>query len=267
VLIYGALSEVVHHDGRAFIGPLSEQMAQDSRLSGAEEPGDYMYGNRVRHGSGLTCGPMTRWFITGTDTGVGKTVVTACLAEAAQGDVRAVKPVESGIPAGQRFGEDARLLGEAAGHPPLCAEGFEAPVSPHRAAKREGRDVDLTQLSRWIQNIHADTVLVEGAGGWRVPWVQELCGATDGRVLVVAANRLGVINHTRLTVEAILNDGFDLAAVILNGCGQPADASSATNLEDLSELLSVPVVPLGLVEPENAASRARCGRDLWRALS
>jgi len=210
---------------------------------------------------------MTRWFITGTDTGVGKTVVTACLAQAAAGSVRAVKPIESGVPAGQEYGEDARRLGEAAGHPPLTAMHFTAPVSPHRAAMLEDRAVDLAAVSSWLSQIQADTVLVEGIGGWRVPWVRELCQATCGRVLVVAANRLGVLNHTLLTVEAIAHDGFEVAAVILNPCGQPPDASSSTNLDDLADLLDVPVLDLGRVEPVDSTSRARCGRQLWAALS
>ena len=267
MFVYRALSEVVHHDSRALLGSLLDEVTQYGRFSGAEKPGDHMYGNPALHPCGLTCDPMTRWFITGTDTGVGKTVVTACLAEAASGTVRALKPIESGIVAGQTYGDDAKLLGTAAGHPPMCALGLTAAVSPHRAAKLEGRPVDIGEISRWIAQVHGDTVLVEGAGGWRVPWVQDLCRATAGRVLVVAANRLGVINHTRLTVEAISRDGFDVAAVILNACGKPVDASTATNLEDLTDLLSVPVIPLGLVEPDNATSRARCGGDLWRALS
>jgi len=210
---------------------------------------------------------MTRWFITGTDTGVGKTVVTTCLAQAAAGEVRAIKPVESGVPAGAAHGEDTTRLAEAAGHPPLNALRFEAPLSPHRAARIEGHTVDLSAVASWIRQVRGDVVLVEGAGGWRVPWMRALCEATEGPVLVVAANRLGVLNHTLLTVESILGDGFDVAGVVLNSCGLEPDSSAKTNLEDLRELLEVPVVELGSVETEDQVSRARCGRELWRALS
>ncbi len=210
---------------------------------------------------------MKRWFITGTDTGVGKTVVTACLAQAATGEVCAVKPIESGVPKSRSYGDDAALLGRAAGHSPLTRQTFEAPVSPHRAAKLEGRHVDLSAISRWIAALVGDTVLVEGAGGWRVPWVLELCRATRGRVLVVAANRLGVLNHTALTVEAIQGDGFEVAAVILNSGLGTDDASAASNLADLTEILDVPVIDIGEIDPSDEDSRARCGRELWNRLS
>jgi len=210
---------------------------------------------------------MERWFITGTDTGVGKTVVTACLAAAAPGSVCAVKPIESGVPRGRPHGPDAVSIANAAGHTPLTKEIFEAPLSPHRAARMEGRQVDLREVSRWLAALTADTVLVEGAGGWRVPWMMELCRATRGRVIVVAANRLGVLNHTVLTVEAISRDGFDVAAVVLNNGVSEADPSRDSNREDLLEILDVPVLLLGAVDPSDEASLARCGRDLWAGLS
>src|SRR5687768_2946774 len=99
-----------------------------------------------------------RLFVTGTDTGVGKTVVTACLAAAARrrGSVVACKPVASGVPPGQA-GEDAELLGRCAGHPPLVLAAFEAPLSPHRAAMLEGRQVGDDVLER-IRALQADTV-------------------------------------------------------------------------------------------------------------
>ena len=210
---------------------------------------------------------MKRWFITGTDTGVGKSVVTACLAAGATGSVCAVKPIESGVPAGQRYGNDALLISGAAGHPPLTKEVFHAPLSPHRAAKLEGRTVNLREVSRWLAAVNADTVLVEGAGGWRVPWMVELCRATRGPVIVVAANRLGVLNHTLLTVEAIQRDGFTVAAVVLNSGACEVDASHLSNRDDLVDLVDVPILDLGRIDPADAASRARRGQELWRGLS
>src|SRR5262245_23087922 len=140
-----------------------------------------------------------RWFVTGTDTDVGKTVVTACLAEAARdrGSVVAAKPVASGVAPGTA-GDDASLIGAAAGHAPICFAAFAAPLSPHRAAALEGRAPPASLLDD-VRALAADTVLVEGVGGWRVPlgggwWNEDVARAADARVIVVAADRLGVLN-------------------------------------------------------------------------
>lgn len=210
-----------------------------------------------------------RLFVTGTDTGVGKTAVTACLARAARawGTVSAVKPVASGRAADGTC-EDAVALGEAAGHAPTVFAAFDAPLSPHRAAALEGREVGDEVLAA-IAGVQADTVLVEGVGGWRVPLrtgarplgVVDLARATGGRVLVVAADRLGTLNHTLLTVDAVRRDGFIVAGVVLNRGAAPADASRATNLDDLVELLDVPVAVL---EPLAAGVPLdRAGAALW----
>ena len=213
-----------------------------------------------------------RLFVTGTDTGVGKSVVTACLAEAARarGTVVACKPVASGVDDGA--GEDATLLGEAAGHPPLVYATFRAPVSPHRASREEGRVVPVSILGE-IRRLQADTVLVEGVGGWRVPicletglWVEHLARATGGPVVVVAADRLGVLNHALLTVEAVRADGLEVAAVVLNGGAAPADASRASNRSDLAELLGLPVLAVPTIDPRDRAARAAVGADLLSAI-
>jgi dethiobiotin synthetase len=213
-----------------------------------------------------------RLFVTGTDTEVGKSVVTACLAASARGrgTVRAVKPVASGVPARER-GEDATLLGFAAGHAPIVWGTWQTPVSPHRAAMLEGLPVPHDLLDR-IRGVRADTVLVEGVGGWRVPlclepalWVSDLARATAGPVLVVAANRLGVLNHTLLTVEAVRAEGLQVAAVVLNE-GAPAasdDRSRAWNHADLQALLDVPVHRIPRVDPGDAGSLRRAGDALW----
>ncbi len=199
---------------------------------------------------------MTRLFITGTDTDVGKTVVTACLAACARrvGPTVAAKPVASGVPAG-RSGEDAERLAAAAGHEPRVHSTFVAPVSPHRAARAEGRAVGRGILD-WVRDLSAPNVLVEGAGGWRVPiggglWMRDLAAATGGPVVIVALDRLGVLNHTLLTVEAVRADGLTVAGVVLNrgAIPRPDDASIATNADDLRELLDVPLAVVGAVGP------------------
>jgi dethiobiotin synthetase len=221
---------------------------------------------------------MRTWVITGTDTSVGKSLVTACLAEAARrtgASVRAVKPIASGVTAGTP-GDDATLLGLAGGHPPLAYAAFAAPLSPHRAAELEGRAVSPDALLAWLEAIPADVLLVEGAGGWRVPWHVRSDGSTwelsdlsrhlRASVLVVAADRLGVLNHTRLTVDAIVASGHDVVGVVLNR-GVPSDsASRATNEGDLRRLLAVPIATMAAIDPDDPDARADAGAALWSVL-
>ncbi len=213
-----------------------------------------------------------RWFVTGTDTEVGKTLTTACLARAARsrGAVVACKPVASGAAPGTA-GEDAERIAAAAGHDPLCFAAFATPVSPHRAAAAEGRELPPDLLDR-VRALDADTVLVEGVGGFLVPlggglWVQDLCEATGGPVVVVAADRLGTLNHTLLTLAAVRAAGFDPAVVALSRHpGWQDDPSTRTNLDDLRALAGVPVVPVPTLDPADEAAQERVGHELWRAI-
>jgi dethiobiotin synthetase len=216
-----------------------------------------------------------RWFVTGTDTDVGKTVATACLAAGAgtRGSVIAAKAVASGAAPGTA-GEDAMLLGAAAGHPALVFATWEAAISPHRAAERESRPLDVPELERWASALSADTVLLEGAGGWRVPLapgfdVADLARGFGAPVIVVAADRLGVLNHTRLTVEAIARDGLAIAGIVLVRRRSIADRdpSIRSNEEDLRQLLGVPVAVLGEVDPWSRSQRIAVGLALWRDLT
>ena len=191
---------------------------------------------------------MTGLFITGTDTEVGKTVITAALAAglAARGHaVRAIKPLASG---GEAPGEDATFLGEAAGHPPLVYRCFETPASPDRAAKEAGESVSWDALLAWIRGqATAHTTLVEGVGGWEVPLLpgkraSDLAVALDLPVLVVAANRLGVINHTLLTVAAVQARGLRVVGVVLNDMSGAHPDLARWNRDDLRGELDVPVL-------------------------
>lgn len=214
-----------------------------------------------------------RWFITGTDTEVGKSVATACLAAAAatRMSVIAAKPVASGVEPGTK-GEDAELLGFGAGHPPKVFATFEAPVSPHRAAAIEARTIQSGPMRDWIEGHAADCVLIEGVGGWRVPVgddveVTDLAAFTRGRVVVVAADRLGVINHARLTVEAAQSDGHDVIGIILNRGMGDAGKSGESNLHDLQTFIGLPVAVLAHVSLTDRAALARAGQALWRVLN
>jgi dethiobiotin synthetase len=217
--------------------------------------------------------------ITGTDTEIGKSLTTACLAAAARSrgrEVLALKPLASGIEPGTP-GEDATRIARAAGHAPLVHATYALPISPHRAQLREGRSLDPDRLWAWLDGHRAELVLVEGAGGWRVPlgvgpdgsWfeVVDLARRVGGPVVVVAADRLGVLNHTRLTVEAIRRDGLTVAGVVLNRLpGGGDDASRASNLEDLRALLDVPIATLPALDPDDHEALARAGAPVLDAL-
>ncbi|MEC7949493.1 MAG: dethiobiotin synthase [Myxococcota bacterium] len=191
-------------------------------------------------------------FVTGTDTEVGKSVVTASLAAglvAAGLRVRAVKPLASG---GTAPGEDAMLLGRAAGHPPLVHACFEAPVAPPRAARQEGRRIDPATVLSWtVAQRRADhAFLVEGVGGWRAPladnWeVRDLATELGLPVVVVAANRLGVLNHAALTVDAVRGCGLRVLGVVLNDAFDCPPELAAWNRDDLrTQLPGTPIIAL-----------------------
>lgn len=178
---------------------------------------------------------MNGYFVTGTDTDVGKTYVTCALARraAAHGHkVFAFKPIESGCaagPDGELIGADQDLLVAAAGG---WQQGryqglyrFPLPAAPRVAAEAAQATIDLALV---IQTAHTGAVqhqatftLVEGAGGWRVPISSDADMSTLARdlglpVVIVARAGLGTINHTLLTIEAIQRDGVALAGVVLS---------------------------------------------------
>ena len=172
------------------------------------------------------------FFMTGTGTGVGKTFVSALLAKQARAAghrVFAFKPIETGcrIVDGTLVGEDQELLARVAGDwqqgELRSLYGFVRPVAPLVAARAEDRAVDLEQIERVFARGAADSdlVVVEGAGGWRVPITESAdMGSLAKRlglpVIVVGTAGLGTINHALLTVEAVEHDGCRAALVVLS---------------------------------------------------
>lgn len=191
-----------------------------------------------------------RAFLTGTDTGVGKTFATALLTRALRRaglDTVALKPLCSGDRA------DAEILRAAGGGELTLDEvnplWFSTPAAPLVAARAECREVSIPALASWFRKVSAGrkSVLVEGAGGWLAPvaegaCVADLCAALALPVLVVAANRLGCVNHTLLTIECIRSRGLDCAGILLNTIQTSPDASAQTNRALLEEFSDVPVL-------------------------
>ncbi|RME35515.1 MAG: dethiobiotin synthase [Gammaproteobacteria bacterium] len=166
-------------------------------------------------------------FVTGTDTGVGKTLISVALVEALAATGLAVvgmKPVASGCErVGGRLRNADALALQRASSVPLPYEmvnpfAFEPPVSPDEAARRSGRSIDLGHLLEVRDALaeQAGFLVIEGIGGWKVPFdrvhdVAELARRLDYPVLLVVGLRLGCINHARLTVESIRSSGVSLA--------------------------------------------------------
>jgi dethiobiotin synthetase len=194
-------------------------------------------------------------FVTGTDTGVGKTVVTAALVHALRARgvyAGVVKPVQTGNLAADPDGDAALLVslgGLDAAPEDINAYAFAPPLAPRIAADQEDVTIELAPMVDLVQSIRDEngTVLVEGAGGWLVPLapgllVADLAVALGYPVVVVGRIGLGTVNHTALTVAAVLERGLDVAGVILNGYGQGADGSVASNPRLIEELTGVPVI-------------------------
>lgn len=173
------------------------------------------------------------FFVTGTDTDVGKTVCCKALIQACNQhglSTLAYKPIAAGCEMlnGQLSNEDARILQEASsvnlGYDAINPIAFEMPIAPHIAAQLENKPIDLqliTQGLNRLQSQDADIIIVEGAGGWRLPlndkqmlsdWVieQELA------VILVVGMKLGCLNHAILTYQSIINDGLKVVGWIAN---------------------------------------------------
>jgi dethiobiotin synthetase len=190
------------------------------------------------------------FFLTGTDTGVGKTYVAALLVRAlrkAGRDCVGLKPICCG---GR---EDAEMLHAA-------AEGaielndvnpvwLRTPAAPYTAAVVENRAIDLMLVREAFGRARSahESLIVEGIGGWRVPiardyFVGDLAEEFGLPVVVVVANRLGAINHALLTVEAVQRRGLICAGMILNRVSPEEDVATATNRGMLEELAEVPIL-------------------------
>jgi len=210
-------------------------------------------------------------FVTGTDTGVGKTAVSCALLRAAARaglSTAAVKPVAAGCDADGR-NEDAVALSACMtaqlDYAQVNPVALPDALAPHIAAARAGRRLQVSRLAGLCRGVMlggADLTLIEGAGGWRVPvndreTLADLARELAAPVLLVVGMRLGCINHALLTAEAIRRDGLALAGWVANTCGPPM-AAYEDNLDTLLRLLDAPL--LGALprlepwDPEEAAN-------------
>ncbi len=221
-------------------------------------------------------GVIKTWFVTGTDTEVGKThsscALLAALAQHAGGRVAGFKPLASGSVwrQGRLYNEDALAL-LAAGNMALSYEdvnvlSLEEATAPHIASVAEGRPIVLEALNQGLQRLQeqADYVVVEGAGGWHVPLLPgvDFADWVVGRqlpVILVVGVKLGCINHAVLTAQAIMAMGLRLEGWIANEITPPGPRQ-AEYLATLNTLLPAPC--LGVLAHGVAASEAGQRLDL-----
>jgi dethiobiotin synthetase len=199
--------------------------------------------------------------VTGTDTGVGKTVATAALAARAAGSVVVVKPVQTGVSGSETGDVDVvhRLSGRAAQEFTTLAD----PLAPDTAARLRG--VRIPPVSEYADRIRVlaefhDLVIVEGAGGLLVRLdtdggtILDLAEQLTAEVYVVARAGLGTLNHTGLTVDAIRARDIEPRGLVIGSWPARPGLAETSNRHDLPRLTGVPIVA---VLPEGAGELTR----------
>ncbi|MBB6175513.1 MULTISPECIES: dethiobiotin synthase [Anoxybacillus] len=200
---------------------------------------------------------MKGFFITGTDTDVGKTFVTACMLRTLT-DKRiratAYKPVQSGAQwrDGKWVAPDVDMYRKVinVADEDGCTYLLKTPCSPHLAAKIDGVTIEPDRIllhMRRLQQTH-DFVLVEGAGGIAVPLVDEsflvahLAQLLSLPIIIVARASVGTINHTVLTVQYAKSFGLQIAGIIMNGFSTPKNEIEQENIRMIEAMTNIPVI-------------------------
>lgn len=187
-------------------------------------------------------------FVTGTDTGVGKTVASAWLAAAAREagrSVRYVKPVQTGLAPGASGG-DADFVRAATGVQADELLRFAEPLAPAVAAERAGTPIDFGGLFSEVRALAdaCEELIVEGAGGLLVPlagdqMMADLAAALDAELIVVARPGLGTLNHTALTLEAARRRSLTVGGLVVCGWPDAPGLAERTNLERLGAMAPI----------------------------
>ncbi|MBT8148849.1 MAG: dethiobiotin synthase [Pseudomonadales bacterium] len=211
-------------------------------------------------------------FVTGTDTEVGKTLVSCALLGALQDrgfSTAALKPLAAGarLLQGDWVNDDALALQAAATAPLTLAQVnpclFAEPIAPHLAAQQAGCEITLEQLLEQAQpalQAPVDYLVIEGAGGWLVPLNQhqslaDFAAALPADIVLVVGLRLGCINHALLSVAAIESSGLRLAGWVAN-CVDPAMREVDANIDALRERIKAPL--LGVIPHLQTVDSSRC---------
>jgi dethiobiotin synthetase len=176
--------------------------------------------------------------VTGTDTGVGKTIVSAALAALSDQRVAYVKPAQTGDD------DDAATVARLAGVETHVLARYRDPLAPATAARREKRPaVTPAAVAEYVRGLDAGLVLIEGAGGLLVRFdddggtLADVAELLQAPVLVVARAGLGTLNHTALTLEALRARDIECLGVVIGSWPREPDLAARCNLDDLGPIL------------------------------
>ena len=202
---------------------------------------------------------MHTYFITGTDTDIGKTAITCSLiAKLTEEGFRAggMKPVAAGchMEDGFMISDDVKKIIEVSNVDLNINEinpyQFEPPIAPHIRFKKNKKDIDIHLIKKHLRSFETemDYLFIEGVGGYAVPLTQnfstaDLIKALDVPIILVVGMKLGCINHALLTVEAIIQDGLKLAGWVAN-CVDPQMAELEANIAALQSRIKAPMIGL-----------------------
>jgi dethiobiotin synthetase len=194
------------------------------------------------------------FFVAGTDTGVGKTLVTCALLHATRQlglTTVGMKPIAAGVEDDGRNGDVTQLLAASSIQPPPGLVNpflYIPPIAPHIAAHEAGKPIEIAVIEEAFQQLVelAEVIWVEGVGGFRVPLDErsdtaDLVVALDLPIILVVGMRLGCLNHALLTVEAITARNLRLAGWVANRI-DPAMARFEANVETLGARLKAPLL-------------------------
>lgn len=185
-------------------------------------------------------------FITGTDTNVGKTVVSSLIVTALQDakiSVGYFKPVQTGT---DLDCDTIRKLGGHSIESPVYA--FHEPIAPYRAALLHQSEISIDRIKKRWEELPTQTWVVEGAGGLLVPLnqrdsIRELVAALNIPLIIVASTRLGTINHTLLTIESASRAGLEILGIVFVGDDDPGLMELIRDLTGVSVLARIPILP------------------------
>ena len=179
---------------------------------------------------------MKRYFITGIDTNVGKTVISAILAEGLEADYW--KPIQCGISDGTDVKEMSKMISNSKTKIHPEAYSFAAPVSPHLAAAIENKKIDVKNIKLPTTT---NSLIIEGAGGMMVPvsknnYVIQMARELDAEVILVIRNYIGCINHSLLSIDYLLRNKYKIKGLRLNGNFDPLVEEAITSYSDVPVL-------------------------------
>lgn len=207
-----------------------------------------------------------KYFIAGTDTGVGKTYVTVSMIKYFKSKgyiIKALKPIETGCikKNNKLYPEDAGKFAELTGQPldEVCIYRFKIPVAPYVASQLEGIKIDIDKIKNHVVKVYDQLIkehgedktilLIEGAGGLIVPVTKNFMmidfpSILETPVILVARLGLGTINHTLLSLEALERRNIPVKGVILNNTLGLKTVAELTNEQVLKEYLKVPILSI-----------------------